>query len=241
MPTPARPELSARDAAGAATLERMSGARVFNRWMYERIARWIGQAVLEIGAGSGNLSQYLVDRRRVVLTDTEAWYVAHLERRFADRGSVEVAALQLPETPRALEGAFDTVVCVNVLEHIEDDRASLEAMHRLLCPGGRLVLLVPALPVLFGSLDRALGHHRRYTPRLLRRRYADAHFRMKHLEWFNLAGVPGWWFVGRVLKREIIPTGSLALYDALVPLFRLERLLPWRVGQSLIAVGERAA
>jgi hypothetical protein len=65
--------------------------------------------------------------------------------------------------------------------------------------------------------------------------------RLRHREYFNLAGVPGWWFTGRVLRREIIPRGALRWYDALVPLFRLERLLPWRVGQSLIAVGERPA
>ncbi len=100
------------------------------------------------------------------------------------------------------------------------------------------MLLVPALPGLYGTLDRTLGHHRRYTPRLLRQRYAAAGLHVRHLEYFNLGGVPGWWFVGRVLKRRLIPRASLRLYDALVPLFRLERLLRWRIGQSLIAIGE---
>jgi SAM-dependent methyltransferase len=220
----------------------MAGARAFNRWMYQRIAPWVGQHVLEIGSGIGNLSQFFVDRQRVVLTDSETTYLTHLERRFGALAHVRVAALELPYTPPSLgRGEFDTVVCLNVLEHIEDDRVSLAAMAELLRPGGHLVLLVPALPAIYGSLDRALGHFRRYTPRLLRARYAEAKLGVKHLEWFNLAGIPGWWFTGRVLKREIIPTASLALYDALVPLFRLERFLPRRVGQSLIAIGERPA
>jgi hypothetical protein len=126
------------------------------------------------------------------------------------------------------------------MEHVDDDAGSLVAIRELLSPGGRLVLLVPALPALYGTIDRALGHHRRYTRKNLSALIARTGFRVAHIEYFNLAGVPGWWFAGRVLHRKLIPAGSLKLYDALVPLFRLERLLPWRVGQSLIAIGEAA-
>jgi hypothetical protein len=86
-------------------------------------------------------------------------------------------------------------------------------------------------------LDRALGHHRRYTRAGLVARLEATGFRVEHIEYFNLAGVPGWWLAGRVLRRQMIPRASLQVYDALVPLFRLERLLPWRLGQSLIAIG----
>jgi SAM-dependent methyltransferase len=239
--TPVEP-LPAADQVGAATLERLAVAPRFNRWMYDRLARWIGEAVIEVGSGIGNLSQFLVSRPRVVLTDTEPAYRAYLERRFRDRPHVRVRSLTLPDLPAELRGeGFDSVVCLNVLEHIERDRDALAAMRELLNPGGTVVLLVPAVPALYGELDRALGHYRRYTPAVLRDRLADAGLAVRHLEYFNLAGMPGWWLVGRVLKRSVIPTGSLRLYNALVPLFRLERYLPWRPGQSLIAVGERAA
>ena len=89
-------------------------------------------------------------------------------------------------------------------------------------------------------MDRALGHFRRYRRGALAELLRAAGYTVAHIEYFNLAGVPGWWFAGRVLRRQMIPVGSLKLYDALVPLFRLERLLPWRVGQSLIAIGEAA-
>ena len=112
-------------------------------------------------------------------------------------------------------------------------------------PGGRLIVEIgmgqePALRALYGTLDEALGHHRRYEPPDLSATLSEAGFRVRHLEYFNLAGVPGWWFTGRVLRRRLIPTGALGWYDALVPLFRLEALLPWRTGQSLIAVGDAA-
>lgn len=227
------------DPIGAATLERLARAPRFNRWLFDRIAPWIGSRVLEIGAGIGNLSVFLVDRERVVLTDTRADYLDRLRERFADRTNMSVARLYLPELDGELATArFDTIVCLNVLEHVEDDLGGLRVMRTLLAPGGRLVLLVPALPALFGALDEALGHHRRYTPRELRDKFAATGLATTHVEYFNLAAIPGWWLTGRVLRRRLIPAGSLALYDALVPLFRLERFIPGRVGQSLIAIGE---
>src|SRR6266581_4058076 len=151
------PPPEAADQVGAATLERMAAAPRYNRWMFDRLRPWVGRRVLEIGAGIGNMSAFLVDRERVVLTDTERYYLDRLRQRFAGRPHVSVAELRLPAVSPGLGAErLDTVVCLNVLEHIEDDRASLRAMHDLLRPGGRLVLLVPSLRVLYGTLDDAL-------------------------------------------------------------------------------------
>jgi SAM-dependent methyltransferase len=229
------------DPTGAATLECLADAPRFNRWMFERVQPWVGDRVLEIGSGIGNLSQFLVDRPTVVLTDTSAEYLERLRERFRDTPNVEVMRLYLPtpEGPVA-DRRFDTIVCLNVLEHVADDVGSLKAMRRLLDQGGRLVLLVPALRALYGSLDRALGHVRRYTRGELRAKFEQNGFVVRRLEYFNMAGIPGWWVSGKLLGREIIPAGPMKLFDALVPLFRLERFLPWRIGQSLIAIGEAA-
>jgi SAM-dependent methyltransferase len=251
-------------ALGAATLERMSEAPAYNRWTYQRISRWIGPRVLEVGAGIGNLSQFFIDRERVVLTDTESEYREALWRRFGeqrmgerrrsnrdvgnDRRSgtdrralnVQVVELSLPKVPDVLVGEqFSTIVCLNVLEHVDDDLASLRTMRELLELNGRLVLLVPALPALFGSMDTELGHVRRYTPRALESSFAETGLLMRHMEYFNLVGTIGWWWSGRVRRRKMIPKGPLKIFDMLVPIFRLERFIPWRVGLSLIAIGER--
>src|SRR5713226_5425557 len=188
----------------------------------------VGAATLE------RMAAAFADRERVVLTDTEPYYLGRLRERFADRRQVLVTELRLPAVSPGLKTErLDTVVCLNVLEHIEDDRASLRAIHDLLQPGGRLVLLVPSLRALYGTLDEALGHFRRYVPAELSEKLRATGFHVRHLEYFNLAGVPGWWVAGRLLRRRIIPTGALRWYEALVPRFRLERLLPWRIGQSL--------
>lgn len=209
--------------------------------MFDRVRRWVGRRVLEIGSGIGNLSAFLIDCERLVLTDTREEYLNRLRARFANHPHVAVARLYLPNEHSAIGGErFDTIICLNVLEHVADDISSLVAIRSLLAPSGRLALLVPALPALYGTIDRALGHHRRYTRAGLGDLLRATGFHVAHIEYFNLAGVPGWWFAGRVLRRPTIPAGSLKLYDALVPLFRLERLLPWRVGQSLIVIGEAA-
>lgn len=227
------------DQVGAATLEMMAAAPRYNRWMFERLRPWVGRRVLEVGAGIGNMSAFLVDRERLVLADTEPYYLHRLRERFDDRPNVRVVELRLPAfDPQLVAERVDTVICLNVLEHVEDDRGSLSAMRQLLEPGGRLVLLVPALRPLYGTLDEALGHFRRYAPTELGRMVEESGFRVRHLEYFNLAGVPGWWLASRVLRRKLIPTEALRCYEALVPLFRLERWLPWRVGQSLIAIGQ---
>src|SRR5712671_3535970 len=148
------PPAEAADQVGAATLERMAAAPRYNRWMFDRLRPWVGCRVLEIGAGIGNMSAFFADCERVVLTDTESYYLGRLRERFAGRPHVSVAELRLPAVSSGLVAErLDTVVCLNVLEHIEDDRAALRAMHDLLVPGGRLVLLVPSLRVLYGTLD----------------------------------------------------------------------------------------
>lgn len=236
------PPADAADQVGAVTLERIAAASRYNRWMFDRLRPWVGRRVLEIGAGIGNMSAFLVDRERVVLTDAEPHYLGRLRERFAARPQVAVAELRLPDVdPRLKAERFDTVIGLNVLEHIDDDAAALRALHGLLEPGGRLVLLVPSLRALYGTLDEALGHFRRYAPAELSAKLAAAGFRLRHLEYFNLAGILGWWLLGRVLRRRIISPGVLRCYELLVPLFRLERLLPWRIGQSLIAIAEPAA
>jgi SAM-dependent methyltransferase len=236
------PSSAHADPTGAATLERLAAdAPRYNRWLTERVAPWVGRRVLEIGAGIGNMAEFFLDRERLVLAEPDGDYRARLASRFADQPHVAVVPVRLPEVDSRLAAErLDTIICLNVLEHVEADAAALAGMRSLLQPRGRLVLLVPALQSIYGTLDSALGHYRRYGAAELRAKMTAAGMRLLHIEYFNLGGVLGWWLTGRVLRRTIIPSGSLRLYDALVPLFRLERFLPWRIGQSLIAIGEVA-
>src|SRR2546430_13236764 len=127
------------DLVGAATLERMAAAPRYNRWMYERLRPWVGRRVLEIGAGIGNMSPFLIDRDRVVLTDTEPYYLDRLRARYADQPHVTVAELRLPAADARLAAErLDTVVGPNLLQHLKDNPAPLPATPHPLRPAARL-------------------------------------------------------------------------------------------------------
>ncbi len=134
--------------------------------------------MLEIGAGAGNLSRFLLDKDAVILTDYESEYLHLLRRRFGTYENVQIRQLDLNTfTAADLAGdRIDSVVCLNVLEHIEDDRRVLAELYRAIEPGGVVVVLVPAHPALNSDLDRNLGHYRRYTRELLEERFREAGF-----------------------------------------------------------------
>ena len=156
---------------GYKTLLRLSRAERYNRWMLEQLAPWLGQRVLEIGSGIGSFTRYLVGRELIVATDINPRYLRILRNTFERHTRVEVEPLDLmafDPAPFAGRG-FDTILCLNVLEHVEDDSDALRRLHAALAPGGRLLLLVPAHQRLYGAIDRAIDHHRRYEPGRARR------------------------------------------------------------------------
>lgn len=230
------------DAAGADTLEIMSAAPRYAAWQVEMLLPYLGQRIMEVGSGIGNISARLrgLDPELLVLTDTDPWYLNRLRQTFAGDHVVQFADVTLPDPTareRFAELRLDSVVALNVLEHIEDDLGSLETMRRMVVPGGKVVLLVPALPALYGTLDVELQHFRRYTRNGLRRVMTEAGLHDIQLTWYNRLGMLGWWLNARVRKATRIPVGQLRMFDSLVPLLRHERWLPLPFGQSLIAVG----
>lgn len=208
-------------------------------WMFEQFARYVRGLTVEIGAGIGTFSERALaaGAERMLLIEPEEGCAGELERRFARDPRVELARELLPEAQslRELAGQADFVLCQNVLEHIDDDKAATAAMAAALAPGGNLTLLVPALPRLFGTLDLAYGHWRRYTPESLRGVVEAGGLEIVELYPFNALGIPGWWLKNHGASPRIGPL-ALRIYDALVgPWSALERRLRPAVGLSLIA------
>jgi SAM-dependent methyltransferase len=231
-----------REDEGFTTLRRIEALRRYNAFLWDLIRPYVGRRVLEVGSGTGVITQYLATREHVVATDIDPQYVDLLRRTYAGNPKVEVRLLDLVKlTDNGLpRHHFDTVVCSNVLEHVEDDEGALRAMRDLLAPGGRVVLVIPALRALYGSIDRAIGHHRRYTRDEIARKLADAGLAVEHLGYFNMVGVAGWFLNARILGRRSVPGVQARLNDRLVPLLRLEQRLRPPFGMSLLAVGRVA-
>lgn len=230
------------DHAGSETLELLAEAPQYNRWQFDMVAPYLGKRILEVGAGIGNMSAQFLEGRPdlLVATDTDLYYRNRLTDRFAGRPEVTVETLSMPDPSAGARFAkyrLDTVIATNVVEHIEDDLGTVRTMKSLLVSGGRAIILVPALQSIFGEMDRELGHYRRYGRSQLRQLMERGGLQVERIDWFNRAGVFGWWFNGRVRRVSRIPLDQLKTFDRLVPMLRLERLLPLPFGQSLIAVG----
>ncbi len=226
---------------GHYTLESLRRAKRFNRWMFRHLSRHAGKRVLEAGSGIGNLTEFLLDRERVVCVDADPFYCEILHRRYGHLENVSVLPMDLTDggAYAALRGErLDTIVCSNVLEHLEPDEAVLRRFHEVLEPGGQAVILVPAHMWLYGACDRHLGHHRRYTREELERKLRGAGFEVVEVRAFNTLGVLGWW-VNKVLGRADISPGQMRVYQWMLPLARLLDGLRIGPGLSLIAVGRK--
>ena len=222
-------------------LENLGEAERFNRWVLSRFEHHLGEDVLEVGCGSGTFTVLMAARgHRVTGIDIDPSYVETAKQRVAKFSGCRVAcgdatAADWPER-------FDTVVALDVVEHIEDDHAFLRRLARVLRPGGKLVVKVPAAPSLMSTLDRVVGHHRRYDKASLRETFRDAGLTPLSLSHFNVAGTLGWWLNGKVLKRTTPPGEQVKAFETLVPLFRAaESIVPPPFGLSLIGVAANEA
>jgi SAM-dependent methyltransferase len=229
---------------GYNTLVQMDQAPHYNAWLGRKLRPHLGRRVLEVGAGIGTITRQIAPgREKVIALEADAFYAQRLRNLF--RGSDVVQPLNAPVertdwAALAREG-LDTVMLSNVLEHIEDDAAAVRQFRAVLSVGGRLVILVPALMSLYGSIDEAIGHYRRYDPATLRRVIETNGFEVESLEWLNLLGIPGWFVNSRLLRRRAVPGLQIRLYDRVAPLLaRLESSVKLPLGMSLLAVARAA-
>lgn len=231
------------DMVGLETLALFSHADKFNRWMFDCIAPHCKGRIFEMGSGIGNISKYLLEAGdRVVLSDVNKGYCKYLEDRFRHERSLEQVICADASAPTwlnpfpSLLHSFDTVVTLNVIEHIQNDGAAIANCKRLLRMNGQLVVLVPAFQGLYNRMDKELGHFRRYNKKTLSALCEEQGLKISETRYFNLAGVPGWWLSGRMGSKKIA-TRQLKLFNALVPLLKLaDKPFKNLAGLSVIAV-----
>jgi glycosyltransferase involved in cell wall biosynthesis len=231
-----------KDDYGSQILARLSRAPKFNAWMADTLRPFCGDRVLEIGAGVGNLTLQLVPRSTFVVSDINPLYLRTLDALRASRPYLSVAFCDVGDAasfPRRPDG-YDTVICLNVIEHVEGDGPALVNIRSVLADGGRAIVLVPQGPWNFGTLDEVLGHKRRYTEASLTEVAQAAGLQVERLLRFNRTGTMAWFLNGRILRRRNFGLLQIRLLNLLMPLIRL--VDPWLPlpPLSLIAVLKRA-
>lgn len=228
--------------AGYTTLRRLDRLGRYNRWIFDRVRPWAGQRVLEIGSGTGTMTRFLYGRELIVPSDRETAYLDRLRNAFRRRPGITVERFD-PESDDEITALqryrFDTVMCLNILEQMDDDEAALRRMYEVLEPGGTIIVYVPADSKLYGPLDRGVGHKRRYDRLELSQKLIRAGFEVRETAYQNGFGRLGWIVNSKLLRRSELPSGQSRLFDMMVPILRrLEGQNP-ASGLSLVAVGRK--
>ncbi len=229
-------------------LESMSLARNYRRWILDAFAPHLGRRIVEVGAGTGSFSELLLAREPESLTLVEpspemhrllVGHVGRIQTRARVRTHNETFASVAPRL--AVEERPDSVIYVNVLEHVEEDESELRLVADVLAPGGRAFIFVPAFGWLYGSFDRQVGHRRRYTRGELEAKCKRAGLGVVKSAYFDAGGVLPWWVKYRVLRSERMEPAAVKFYDDFcVPVLRrVEAIIPPPFGKNVLLVAQK--
>lgn len=192
-----------------------------NQWFFQTIEPFLGNRILDAGCGNGNITKYFKNKELVITVDNDEQILEDMKKSLSVRGNFKLIKHDLSNpgiVPLIKKDRIDTIVCLNVLEHVQSDTDVLENFYNILENHGRLIILVPAWKFLYSSLDKTVGHVRRYAKEELTCKL-NKRFLIQHISYFNLFGIIGWFLQGRVFKRKHLSTGLLNLFERLVVFF----------------------
>jgi SAM-dependent methyltransferase len=224
-------------------LEAMFFAQNYHRWIIEQFRSCIGKIAGEVGGGSGNFSEILLETgliEKLTIIEPSAEMYQQLKIKMANRRDVKTIQAFLSDIVRQYHEYFDTLFYVNVLEHVEKDEGELQLIHNCLRNGGYLCLFVPALSWLYSDFDRDIGHFRRYGKSALRDLLQGNGFQVVELKYMDLAGVFGWYIFYRLLGKKM-KAAEVMFYDKyVVPLMKTaEKLITPPLGKNLLAIARK--
>ena len=217
----------------------------YNRWIYDLMLPYLGNRILEFGAGIGVMTPFFLrEERRVMAIDIDEQLIQCHQERIPANPQLTVSCVYIRElvAQNQYREAFDTVASSNVLEHIPDgeDQDAVIAMFSLLKPGGFAVHWVPACQCIWGSLDVSFGHERRYNRKRLQALFTQAGFQIISCQYWNMPGFVGWWLYG-YRRAKALPRFFTLVYDRfIVPFIRVIEPRLWRpFGQSLLIIAQK--
>lgn len=219
------------------TLIRMSAAKNYNLWILSKIKPFIGKKILEVGCGIGSFTRLLARGGQVTAVDINPRFVRRLKEGIHLK-TFKISVLDIEKL--WLKSKFESIVCLNVLEHIENDVEALKNMSLMLRKESTLILLVPSHPILFGSLDEKVGHYRRYELKELTDKINRAGLIIKYSSHINRLGAIGWFINARIFRKKLLPRWQLKIFDYFSPLFlKMEKYFCLPFGLSLLVIAKK--
>ena len=216
------------------SFETLSQADAYYRWLANRVRPYIRGKTLEIGAGIGNFGKWLKDAAAEYhASDVDPRLLPQLQENF------EHAFLWDVYQPFPRTDLYDVIISINVVEHLSNDTAALQALRERLNPDGIMIVIVPAMNFLFGTLDESFGHFRRYTKQKMTALLEQLSFKILKREYVNVIGMAGWFIYGKILRRNKLPHELCSHFNVLVPLLKLERPIAHFMGLSLLVVAQK--
>lgn len=221
----------------------MAKTKNYNRWVFEQYRDHIGDSILDVGAGLGTFVDYIKNRKKIILLEIEDENVKRLKIKYKGYKNIKAIKGDLSKqnlVPEIKREKINTVICLNTLEHIKTDKLMIANIRRSILPKGKLILYVPALKALYGTLDKNLGHYRRYQKDELEQLLVRNRFKIIKSRYLNSFGTLSWFLYSRILKRKKVKEKRILAYDRwLVPIIsKMESLLNLPFGQSLLIIAE---
>ena len=227
-------------------LKRMRSLRPYYQWTKSLFEGYLGERVMDAGCGIGNFCDLISDNVDFILAvDLSPSNLKILKQRFADNLKVKISQLDLDNDIEVIKkDKIDTIVCLDVLEHIENDIDMLKNFRKIIEPNGKLLVKVPACPWLYGNIDKASGHFRRYSRKMLLNNLRDAGWNPLFVSYMNIFGVLPYFIKSRITKRNsnfsrTFSPWQLSLLQMIMPILqKIDQLLGPPVGQSIVVVAE---
>lgn len=226
-------------------LEAMSFAVNYHKWIVDEFRPFLGKKLVEVGAGTGSFSELLLreNPEEISLIEPSEMFL-YLQQNLAQIKTdtkINLYRAIFADVRTKIENP-DSIIYVNVLEHIEDDRSELAMMHETLKKGGRCFIFVPALMSLYGEFDRKIGHFRRYKKKELEEKCVSAGFKILKSKYFDFTGIAPWWIKYKLLKSDSLESGAVTLYDKIaVPVIsRFEKIFSAPVGKNILLIAEKS-
>ena len=227
-----------KDAFEGKILLSLSRAKNFNRWLAETISPYIGQEVLEIGAGLGNITKTILPRISYYVSDINSYYLKMIESIKPNNPGLEIKFLDLNYVDENMYKSkkFDSIICMNVIEHLDDDVGAIKNISKMLSDNGRAIVLVPKGMWLSGSQDEVLGHKRRYSEKMIHKIAKTANLRVETFISFNKISILPWYVNGKILRKKTFSRFQIFMLDIFIPFIKkIDKFLPWP-SLSIIAI-----